>query len=76
MGSEIQKVKFKSGLPLEIEVIPIAQTVTAYQHIITNPHRAEFYHIFWVQKGTPNYQIDFQTVTVKSNQRSGQVFHI
>lgn len=67
MGSEIKKVKFKSGLPLEIEVIPIAETVTNHQQIITNPHRAEFYHIFWTQKGAANYQIDFQTVTVKPN---------
>lgn len=67
MRSEIKTVKFKSGLPLEIEVIPIAQTVTTHQQTITNPHRAEFYHIFWVQKGTAHYQIDFETVTVQPN---------
>jgi AraC family transcriptional activator of pobA len=67
MQSEIQKVKFKPGLPLEIEVIAIADTVTKHHQTITNPHRAEFYHIFWVQIGTAEYLIDFEPVEVKLN---------
>jgi AraC family transcriptional regulator, transcriptional activator of pobA len=66
MQSEIRKVKFKSGLPLEIEVIPIADTVVKHHQTITTPHRAEFYHIFWVQKGSAEYLVDFEPVKLKA----------
>lgn len=65
MQSKIKQVKFKPGLPLEIEVISIADTVVKHHDTITTPHRAEFYHIFWVQKGTAEYLIDFESVKVK-----------
>lgn len=67
MQSQIRHVKFRPGLPLEIEVIPIADTVIKHQDTIKIPHRAEFYHIFWVQKGTAEYLIDFEPVKVKAN---------
>ena len=67
MHSGIRKVKFKSGLPLEIEIISIADTVVKHHDTITNPHRAEFYHIFWIQKGTAEYLVDFEPVKVKAN---------
>jgi len=67
MQSDIKSVKFKEGLPLEIEVIPIAETFQKHTHTISNPHRAEFYHIFWFQKGTATYLIDFQPVPIKAN---------
>jgi AraC-like DNA-binding protein len=67
MQSEIKKVKFKKGLLLEVEVIPIAKTISKHSKTITVPHRAEFYHIFWIQKGTAEYLIDFAPVQVKAN---------
>ncbi|HEY8957656.1 helix-turn-helix transcriptional regulator [Chitinophaga sp.] len=65
MQSAITQVKFKAGLPLEIEIISIADTVAKHRDTITIPHRAEFYHIFWVQKGIAEYLIDFEPVKVK-----------
>lgn len=67
MQSQINQVKFKAGLPLEIEVLPIADTVLKHHQTITTPHRAEFYHIFWVQKGTAEYLVDFQPVNLKAS---------
>ena len=52
---------------MEIEVLPIADTVLKHHQTITNPHRAEFYHIFWVQKGTAEYLIDFEPVKLKAS---------
>jgi AraC family transcriptional regulator, transcriptional activator of pobA len=66
MKSTIKQVKFKAGLPWEIEVIPIAETVSKHFETVSNPHRAEFYHIFWVQKGTAEYMIDFAPVKLKA----------
>lgn len=67
MQSQIQMVKFREGLKPEIEILPIAETVRKHLPTITNPHRAEFYHIFWVQKGTAEYLVDFQPVKVEAN---------
>jgi len=67
MALEIQKVKFKQGLPLEIEVMPIAETILKNKPGISTPHRAEFYHIFWIQKGIAEYYIDFEPLKIKSN---------
>ncbi|KAA8483436.1 AraC-like DNA-binding protein [Arcticibacter tournemirensis] len=67
MQSEIKQVTFKSGLPLEIEIIPIAATVAKHHNSITVPHRATFYHIFWIQKGTAEYLIDFEPVKAEAN---------
>ena len=67
MQSDIKKVKFKPGLPLEVEIIPIADTVIKHHDTITNPHRPEFYHIFWIQKGTPEYLVDFKKVIIQAN---------
>jgi len=67
MQSHITNVKFKAGLPLEIEVLRIAATVLKHHQTITTPHRAEFYHIFWVQKGTAEYLIDFEPVKLKAS---------
>lgn len=66
MPSAIQKVTFKQGLPQEIEVIPIAETIAKNKPGISSPHRAEFYHIFWIQKGVAEYYIDFEPVTIKA----------
>lgn len=52
---------------MEIEVIPIADTVSKHKIAISSPHRAEFFHIIWIQKGTAEYQIDFELVKVKAN---------
>lgn len=39
MRSPIKKVKFKAGLPLKIEILPIAETVLNLPQSITTPHR-------------------------------------
>jgi len=67
MQPAIKQVKFKPGLPLEIEIIPVADTIAKHKEVTTTAHRAEFYHIFWIQKGTAEYLIDFQPVQVKAD---------
>lgn len=62
MRSEIKKVNFKEGLSLELEVVPIAVIVAKHRIIVKSPHRATFYHIFWIQEGTAEYLIDFEPV--------------
>lgn len=67
MGNRITSVEFKPGLSPEVEVIPIADTLRKHKAVIAQSHRAQFYNIFWIQKGTAEYFIDFEPVRVKAN---------
>jgi AraC-like DNA-binding protein len=67
MASNIKKFEFKPGLGLEIEIIPIAKTFGKLKTEVTLPHRTGFYHIFWIQKGSPTHLIDFNPVKVPAN---------
>jgi len=67
MAAEIKRITFKPGLPQEIEIIPIAATFSKHKESTIQPHRAEFFYIFWFQKGTAVHLIDFKPVEVKPN---------
>jgi hypothetical protein len=59
VSTQIKNILFKKGLPNEIEVIPIADTIAKHRDNITLPHRDSFYNIFWYQKGTATHFVDF-----------------
>lgn len=67
MTSSIRKVSFKPGLPVEVEVIPLATTIENFRDTITAPHRAAFYNVFWIQKGSAEYSVDFKPIRLKTN---------
>jgi AraC family transcriptional regulator, transcriptional activator of pobA len=67
MASDIKKYRFKEGLPLEIEIIPIAKTFSLHSADMTIPHRTNFYHIVWIQKGNPIHIVDFKPIKIPSN---------
>jgi hypothetical protein len=64
---KIEKVKFKSGLLLEIEVIPIADTLIKHQQSITLRHRHSSIAFFGYSKGGSELHDRFQQVTIKPN---------
>jgi hypothetical protein len=67
MKTDIKKYSFKSGLPMEFEMVGIGQLYKGYINILTRPHRAGFYHILWFQKGRPTHLVDFNPVKIKPN---------
>lgn len=67
MKSEIKKYKFKYGLPVEFEIIKISDLYNQHKSILTTPHRAEFYHIIWIQKGFAKHFVDFKPIELKEN---------
>src|SRR5687768_4459730 len=67
MAPDIENINFKPGLALEIEIIPIAGTFVNHKQSVTQPHRAEFYHIFWFHEGIATHLVDFKPVKVKPN---------
>jgi AraC family transcriptional regulator, transcriptional activator of pobA len=65
MGNSIKTYDFKSGLSNEIELVPISSIFRDHGQNIIEPHRADFYHIFWLTKGTPTHTVDFIPVRLQ-----------
>ena len=63
---DLKKYHFKLGLPQELEVVPLKETLSRARDMITEPHRAGFYQIVWVQKGKATLLLDFQSIPMKS----------
>jgi AraC family transcriptional regulator, transcriptional activator of pobA len=64
---KIKTYKFKDGLPQEFEIINLAELFSFGKKFLTKPHRTNFYHIFWFQKGTPIHTVDFVQIEIKAN---------
>lgn len=67
MKSLIEKYEFKSGLPLEFEITDIQELYHQCTDALVKPHRTNFYHILWIQKGTNTHNIDFTPIELKPN---------
>jgi AraC family transcriptional regulator, transcriptional activator of pobA len=65
--NHITQYKFKPGLPLELEVIDIKELYSKSRKQMTLPHRADFYHIIWIEKGKPTHLVDFNPVKLNKN---------
>lgn len=64
MASSITYYNFKKGLPIEFELISLAQLYQHHRQKLTSPHRTGFYHIIWFEKGETVHWVDFTPVEV------------
>lgn len=62
MANKIRSYKFKPGFRHEIEVLPLEKLYTEHRELVSQPHRADFYHIFWFKHGPPEHLVDFKPV--------------
>ncbi|MBS2212004.1 helix-turn-helix domain-containing protein [Carboxylicivirga mesophila] len=67
MSENIKEYPFKHGLPLEFEIIDLSKVFESKKNMMTVPHRAQFYHILWLEKGEGTHFIDFNPVQVEDN---------
>ncbi|GAB2521528.1 helix-turn-helix domain-containing protein [Spirosoma aerophilum] len=67
MSTNIKTYAFKPGLTTEIELVPISAIFQKHESTIIQPHRADFYHIFWFTGGTPVHTVDFMPIAVQPN---------
>jgi len=67
MTESIKKYKFKDGLHLEFEILDLAQTFQSKKEMMTVPHRAQFYHIVWIEKGEGTHIVDFNPISLEDN---------
>ncbi|WP_139958973.1 AraC family transcriptional regulator [Flavicella sediminum] len=65
MQASIQKTPFKNGLPLEFEIIDLENVFYKKASMMTTPHRAQFYHILIIEKGSGTHYIDFKPVSIE-----------
>ncbi|MBW8683373.1 helix-turn-helix domain-containing protein [Chitinophaga rhizophila] len=65
--SAITRYQFKEGLPVEFELISLADLYQQNKTVLTSPHRASFYHVLWYKKGGFDHMVDFQPVRIEDN---------
>jgi len=66
-ADKISQYKFKPGLPQEIEVIKIKDLFAKNRGKLTLPHRSDFYHIIWIERGKTTHFVDFNPVKIPKN---------
>ncbi len=67
MTEIIKKYHFKDGLKLEFEILDLAEIFDSSKGLMTVPHRAQFYHIIWIEQGKGTHFVDFEPMEVKDN---------
>lgn len=65
MTEAIKSYVFRPDLPLEIELTTIGRTLASFRALVTEPSRAAFYHVIWVQRGEATHTVDFQPVRLR-----------
>ncbi len=65
MTNAIRTYDFKPGLPAEIELVRISSIFRRHEQNVVQPHRADFYHIFWFTEGTPVHTVDFIPIPIQ-----------
>jgi len=67
LNKTIDKIQFKGGLPLEFEIIDVSKTYALKKGMMAKPHRAQFYHILWIDKGKGTHFVDFNPIEYTDN---------
>ena len=67
MNNEIKKYQFKSGFNFEFEILDLSKRLKTSGAMMNVPHRAQFYHILWIEKGTGTHFVDFKPIPLKDN---------
>lgn len=63
----IKKYQFMKGLNLEFELVDLAEKLKTKNAMMTVPHRAQFYHIMWIEKGKGTHYVDFNPIELEDN---------
>ncbi|NOQ28005.1 MAG: helix-turn-helix domain-containing protein [Bacteroidales bacterium] len=67
MKEIIEKYQFKDGLKLEFEILDLEKVLKSKKDMMIVPHRAQFYHILWIEKGKGTHFIDFNPINIEDN---------
>lgn len=67
MNETIQKYQFKEDLNLEFEILDLSEILKLKKNMMIVPHRAQFYHIMWIEKGKGTHHVDFNPIELEDN---------
>ncbi len=67
MKEIIKKYHFRDGLNHEFEILNLATILRTKKDMMTIPHRAQFYHIIWIEKGEGTHFVDFNPIDIEDN---------
>jgi AraC-like DNA-binding protein len=67
MKDIIKKYQFRDGLDLEFEIVDLKKVFDKKSAVMTTPHRAQFYHVMWIEKGSGTHYIDFKPISIEDN---------
>lgn len=67
MTSTIQKYMFKGNLPMEFEVLDIAEIFKHKKAMMVKSHRAQFYHILFLEKAKGVHYVDFKPIPLEDH---------
>ena len=67
MKDSIKKYQFKEGLSLEFEILDLSKVLQMKKDMMVVPHRAQFYHILWIEKGQGTHYVDFKPIELEDN---------
>lgn len=67
MKESIRKYQFKEDLNLEFEILDLSKILQMKKDMMTIPHRAQFYHIIWIEKGKGTHHVDFKPIELEDN---------
>lgn len=67
MNEIIQKYQFKGDLNLEFEILDLSEILKQKKDMMVIPHRAQFYHIIWLEKGKGTHHVDFNPIELEDN---------
>jgi AraC family transcriptional activator of pobA len=58
--ASIKSYKFKPGFRHEIEILSLEKLYAENSDSVSQPHRTNFYHVFWFQKSPQLHLVDFK----------------
>ena len=64
---DIQKYKFKEGLPHEFELLNLGELYSNSFDDLIISHRTDFYQIIWFKTGSPIHIVDFNPIQIEPN---------
>lgn len=67
MGPNIQLYNFKPGFKHELEILSLTALYSGNREVVIQPHRTNFYQIFWNQSGPRKHVIDFKPLNIPKN---------
>jgi len=67
MNNSIKKYPFKGGLSLEFEIVDLDDIFKHKKSMLIVPHRAQFYHVIWIERGKGTHYVDFNPINIEDN---------